>query len=221
MNPALQILIGLGPGTKAAPPFRASTTLNQSTGSTSWVVTVPTNSNDDALICALAVVGGGSPTVSQASWTVIDEGFDGAGNTLSIWRRIASSEPANYTFTISVSRQGVATMLSYSGPNTTTPVDVNGVMVFNSAVTDTVANSVTTTVANDTVLAITSSGDTTSTYTPPSGFTERVDFQGTGGGMSITVSDKAFAASGATGTQTTVDSVSARHSGTLVALRSN
>lgn len=88
------------------------------------VVTVPTNADGDLLIAVIcATTAGAAPTVATpAGWSLIDAAdLPSTLSTphLAVFRRPASSEPANYSFVPSVTSGMIGHMLSYRNVATT------------------------------------------------------------------------------------------------------
>lgn len=100
-----------------------STTLNSSSATT-VVVSVPGGTvNGHTLRAEITVIG--QPTITApGGWTLI--GTQDAGTTLRVatYWRAASSEPANYTWTLSSSFRAKGSITARSGIDTTTPLDV-------------------------------------------------------------------------------------------------
>lgn len=163
---------------------------------------------------------GASSISAPAGWT--QEQTAGYGNgALNAWQftKVAgASEPANYTFTSAEIADIVASISAYSGCDTTTPVNVKGQQT-NTSSTSVTAPSITTTVAN-TMLVGHFSTEFDTSFTPPSGMTERSD-QVSGGGLADFTSeaaDEAFAAAAATGTRVATAVDAEQNIGQLLAL---
>lgn len=153
------------------------------------------------------IVATGNPTISLTGWTSIVRTTGTTTAVMETFRKTAgSSEPTDYTFTLSVASTAVGSITSYQGVDNTTPVNVSGgnstTLTTTGGVTNVTANSVTTTVANTFLIANFAVSAKTS-FTPPSGMTERFDTQSSCGVLCTDVTgestDVAQAASGATG----------------------
>ena len=127
------------------------------------------------------------------------------------WKRATGADSGSYTFTHATSNtQAEATR--WTGCITTgTPLEVLGSAQRASSGATTPAVSGTTTNANE-MLVFTGSIYTSPTWTPPTGFTEAIDFE------SLTVDYKAQASAGATGSITATASASNAQTATLIAL---
>lgn len=134
-------------------------------------------------------------------------GTDGYGNRLFIYQRVVTGiEPASYTwyFGGTPMQAGAAGgIASFSGVDTVTPIDVQAGQATASSRTHT-APSITTTAANTMLVSshlINSSG----TWTPPAGMTERVDIASRTPtddlGITLEINTEARAAISATGTR--------------------
>jgi MSHA biogenesis protein MshQ len=138
----------------------------------------------------------------------------------STYVRVATgSEPATYTWTFSGSRLAAAVIHAYAGVDTANPINAVGGQVNASGVAVT-APSITTTVAN-TMLVGFFAKQSSGTWTPPAGMTERGEINGAGGSQttSATGVDAVVAAIGPTGTRIATASSGALNVGHLVALR--
>jgi Family of unknown function (DUF6701) len=183
----------------------------------SLTIAVPAGtSNNDVMIAAIAVRPSTITIGAPSGWTFLLRTDQAAGNSnsQSIYYRVATaSEPASYTWTFSGGTHtgAVGGILSYSGVDTTSPIDVSGGNTTASSTSHT-ANSVTTTVANA-MLISTHSYSSAQNWTPPAGMTERVDVFSTvapsGGGIAMEMNDELLTAVGATGSRTAVAAASA------------
>jgi MSHA biogenesis protein MshQ len=162
----------------------------------------------DVMIAAVAVLPSAVTITPPAGWTSLNRVDQTAGNSNSqeIFYRIATAaEPASYTWTFSGAIGGAAGgMLSYSGVDTTGPVDVYGGNPTPSSTSHT-ASSVTTTVDNAMVIS-SHSFSSAETWTPPAGMAEEVDAASlttpNAAGISLEINDVTQATAGATGDKT-------------------
>jgi hypothetical protein len=163
----------------------------------------------------------GSSTVSApAGWTLIRMDINASSLRKSTYVRVAGgAEPATYTWTFSGSRLAAAVIHAYSGVDPANPVNAVGGQV-NASGTAVTAPSITTTVAN-TMLVGFFAKQSSGTWTPPPGMTERGEINGAGGSQttSATGVDALVAAIGPTGTRVATASTGALNVGHLVALR--
>ena len=186
---------------------------------------VPTTvATDDLMIAQIAysATGGGIIT-PPAGWTLLDEtGANGITQAL-YWRVATVSEPAAYSFTLSsgATDTAVGAITLYDGVDTASPIDISAAQTNASAATVT-APSITTTVANATLVAFYAVRDD-GNGTAPGGMTERTDVNSANGGApadeTLALSaDEQLGAAGSTGTRTATVDATAGSIGTLVAL---
>ncbi len=215
-----------------APVFRAASSAAVVAGTVT--ITKPSGTVDNDYMVALLSADGGSRTITAPTgWTSLGvvQKATGDGQTARVFGKKASSEGASYDFTFDGGAGG-GTIVSYSGVDTTTAIDVASST--NSGVGSTSPTTVTgtgvTTATDHAMVLWLAAADQganhpiSAAYAPPSGFTERVDYGG-GGEMdwtTISVAEKEFAATGATGDQSGTFTSSASSHGWiafLVALR--
>lgn len=200
----------------------------------SVAVNVPTGTTNGDLLLAAASVSLGATITAPAGWTLIRSDNNGgvAASSIktSLYYRVASSEPASYTW---AATEGSASAIrlrviqaAYSGIDTTNPIDSNsGQCTVPAGSTNQVTSpTVTPTITNGFLVAVwanNASGATT--FTEPGGMSSDLD---SGGGSSFGVFAHGFAheqlaSSSATGTRTcTVDSTNSNgRSGQLVVLK--
>ena len=187
-------------------------------GGSSLTINVPSGTvNGDVMI---AVVGWYTATsiTPPSGWTLIATQPDGEGvGYNSSYYRVAASEPANYTWNWSGTSYPAGIIYTFSGVNTSTPIDVS--QVESGTSTSPTASSVTTTVSND-YLITTFEFNGGGTFTVPSGMA---------GGGSITYSYgdnfgvnldyKALGSAGSTGAQTGSLTSSAEWGSQTIALK--
>lgn len=114
----------------SATTLRASTT---ATGTTSVTINVPTNVNGDLLVCFVSFFNSNVAS-APSGWTLLTSNVISSLG-LAVYFKVASSEPANYTFTGGGTGNNLATMLSVEnaavtpesisitpGPSTASPV---------------------------------------------------------------------------------------------------
>ena len=139
--------------------------------------------------------------------------------TVGVWSRIASSEPANYTVTVTACANITAQIVTYSGTNTTVACLINAIgFQQNASSASIVAPSITTNVNGAQIVGIYSVAGAVSVLQPP-GTTERSDAQSgaAGGNAAQEISDENQATNGATGTRTACATAN-YNAGTLLAL---
>ena len=163
--------------------FRDSTSSVQDTTVTAHAITVPaTVQVDDLLLVIYAVKNDGAPT-PPAGWTLIDQHI-APGSTdvgTSAYYRVAQAGDAGtqFTWTSPVAATGTLALVAWSGTDASgTPI--TGSLVDNSATSTSTPTSATITGTGGLdVAAVAVRGTALAgagpTFTPPSGYTERVD----------------------------------------------
>ncbi len=206
----------------ASPVFKSASYATNNAIATTLVVPRPaTFATGDLLLASIAIRG--SSTISPpAGWTVIRNDLNGTNLRQVTWWKVATaSEPATYTFTFSAGRLSSGAIHAYGGVHPTNPIDVSSGSI-NASSTSLTATGVTTTVANDRLVAFYSM-TTNATVTPPAGMTERGEQPGSESTLPrmtvIEGSDQALAAAGATGNRVATASAAATSIGQLFALR--
>lgn len=178
-------------------PVFVDATIDGDTGVTSAAPAKPTGlTTDDIIYAFVGVDSTGAVITPPSGFTLIDTHTSGgvsAGHAY--WYRATASEPSTYTFTRSTSGSIEATLIALRGCSTTT--DPTNVYSANDGASgDMVHTSITTTVA-ETFLIAWGMVDAITSFTPPSGFTERTD------GVFSTSSTNTQAAAGASGSVST------------------
>lgn len=169
------------------PYFVATALTGSSVGQTTVTLDVPAGTlNNDLLIAFFATENEtASITPDQSGWTL---GFKGEFATRShtnvlYWRRAGSSEPSTYTFSKS-SGEWVGSLTNYR--NAGDPYGGNYTWTDTTANGDVPSPNITTTGANHMVL-VAGSMPYGNTFTPSSGFTERVDHRTGTGSANISI----------------------------------
>ena len=107
--------------------YRASSTVTPAAIGTSIVLPVPAGvTNGDLLFAAITWSLNGNVITPPSGWNLILQQEDGFNTShLATYWRTASSEPANYTWTIATAHSFAAAMVDYCGmPGT--PLDLSG-----------------------------------------------------------------------------------------------
>jgi MSHA biogenesis protein MshQ len=180
----------------------------------------------DFMIAAIAVRPNTATITAPSGWAqvrLLVNSSDPVGEAHGVYRLLAGgSEPSSYTWTISANTGAVGGILTFTGVNTSTPIDVENGQNTASGLTH-ATPSVTTTVAK-TMLVTSHSFTSAATWTPPGGMTEAVDVasiavpQTTGISLEINIAIQDSA--GATGAKTATASNDADVGNTdIVALR--
>jgi len=196
--------------------FRSSaTTVSGTTGSTSLTVSVPAGvQNGDFMFATISLRDTGSGALMgtpAAGWTALRAMMDGTFTRVYTYWRIASSEPASYTWTFNIKTRSTASIVAYSGVDNASPVIVDD-FVTQPSFTDTyVTPSITTTVNNAMIVTTFSVGGASSglSINPPAGMTERYDIViGNTSVQTQESADAVQAVAGATGQKTATASIS-------------
>lgn len=142
--------------------FVNSTTAVQNSNSTTITINVPSGVANGQVLVLIATVGSVSSTwTTPTGWTL----WSAANAGRTVYYKIASSEPASYTITQSVSTTASATILAYANA----AIDVMGTLGTNA--TPSVAPSITTTANNCYVFYYSATRTVASvTYTTPTGY---------------------------------------------------
>jgi outer membrane protein assembly factor BamB len=181
----LAVVLALGPAlalpapaAEAAIAFRSAASKDQNGSAASITINRPTGTvKGDVMVAIIAVRPSTVAITAPGGWTLVrrDDNPNGESNTLAVYRRVAgSSEPASYTWSFSSNTGNAGGILSFSGVDNTSPVDVHGGALTTSASTSITAPSVTTTAAG--AMVVTGHEYTSSRrWTPPAGMTEAFD----------------------------------------------
>jgi hypothetical protein len=105
--------------------FRAAATATATSSPSSVTITKPTGTVDNDVMLAALSCDGGSIT-PPAGWTLVQSlPSTDADQIFEVYRRVAASEGANYQFNLSGVFEVVSAIVTYSGNDTTTPVDTS------------------------------------------------------------------------------------------------
>jgi len=208
----LAILLTSAPAWAVDIAYRAHA-VNNSNAATTLACTAPTGTVSGDLV--IAIVGhNGQETIADNNgatpFTLSYESWDTAapfGATMTVfYRLIQGGDPASYSFTADTSDRMTVLCVTFSNPNTSTPLDVAPVL--GSLTTDTTNDgsipvaSITTLSANAIhIMAVMQDTSTSPTFAAVAGYTQL----GTGAGGTGEATDlyyKVIAAAGATGGQT-------------------
>ena len=165
---------------------------------------------NNVMIAAIAVRPDTATITAPSGWTLVrkDTNASALPDQLNTYSKAAgASEPASYSWTISANSGAAGGILSFSGVNTASPIDVSGGQQVTGTTTSMAAPSVNTTEVNTmlvTSYCVTSSGTAGSAWTPPTGTTEAVDVStaSASAGESLGINYVVQIAAGATGTKT-------------------
>ena len=200
--------------------FVGIATAATSTPGTSQACNTPPGVLDGHVMLTVVVWRSNSATLTApGGWMeVLTDPHSGGALQMSIWRRVASSEPASYTWSISSAFNIAIACGAWSGRDTTTPINASGSQE-NASSTSITAPSITTNVDGcDIVYAGCRQGS--SGFTPDAAFTERSDHGSTDAGSNVAMetADRVQATLGATGTATATHAGAALNIGAQVAL---
>lgn len=185
-----------------------------SAGGGAATVTKPTGTVDNDLLIAVHWQDpDGTPTAQTATgWAQEGSTQDVAlvGST-KVWRKTASSEGASWSFGGDAAASSLVAVLRIDGHDPSTPIDVTTTVSTGAASVNHVAPAVSPTGSDSLLIsgayALVAGSDTNS-YTPPSGMTERADWQVAGGWIVGSVATLGLSTSGSTGTKTFVCTIS-------------
>ena len=162
--------------TPSLPAFRSASSAGVTSGVLSLSVSKPTGTVQGDVMIASVAIRPSTATVTASGWTLIRriDNSSGNANSLAVYYKVAgASEPASYSFTFNTSTGAVGGIRTFSGINSTTPVDVEAGQNTASGVAH-ASPSVTTRFAND-MIVTSHSFATSATFTPPTGMTEAFD----------------------------------------------
>ena len=210
--------------TDAAPPvspvFRSASYATNNATTTTLAVTRPATVVTGDLLLASIAIRGTSTITAPAGWTLIRNDVNANNLRHATWWRFATaSDPTAWTWTFSAGRLAAGAIHAYGGVAATNPIDASSGSA-NASSTSLTATGVTTTTANDLLVAFYSM-TTDATITPPAGMTERGEQPGSAPGRTTVLegSDAALGAAGPTGARVATASRAQTSVGQLIALR--
>ncbi len=166
---------------------------------------------------------------APAGWTLIENSNAAISEGMAIYRKVASSEPANYTWSFTATSGGAAHsvdanawIVTYNNVNTSTPVNVSGKNTGNHGQTSSSANntasSITTTVANTMVIGAMHSDRGNTTFDDVSGMNTFYNHS-PGSSYDATISfDAVQPSAGATGIKSSLHTLGGGWAAVMVAL---
>lgn len=162
------------------------------------VITKPSGTVDgDLLVCVFGASSGTVAAPVGGGWTEHPASL--LANSKLFWK-IASGEPADYTFTATGTANSIGVISRYSGHDPSNPIDVASGVVGGGAM---VIPSVTTTKPGRFLAQMVAKLTNNTTFTEPGTAAERFDANGFAGGQgTVAGGDEIVAAAGATGTRT-------------------
>ena len=195
---ALAVALTMVPGTaRAAIGFVAASNADNGSGAKTLVINVPAGTAQGNVMMATVTVTGTTAPTTPSGWTVAKSSTGTALRQATYYRVAGASEPASYSWSLGSSRAAAGGIVTYSGVNQTAPVDATATA--NGASGNAEVASVTTSAANDQVLAIVSFAAATTVSADPS-TTERYEDSSTS--TASEAADFAQAAAGATTAKT-------------------
>jgi chitodextrinase len=190
------------------------------TTATTLVIPVPAGTQAGDVMLAVVADRGQPNVVAPSGWSNVRK--DQNSTTMGQWifvKVAGSAEPASYTFTLSASQAAAGGILSYTGVNTSSPIDTSGGQSNASSMAVT-APSITTSVPNALVVGFFGIASA-ATITAPAGMSERGEQASTAGSFKVDseVADALQSAAGASGSKIAAATGSSANIGQLVALR--
>ena len=206
-------------GSLGGAAFRDAASSGTVAAGTSLVIPVPAGvQNGDVMLAAVAVRGGSNVTnMAIAGWTNLFTTNQSTNVQLSVFFRVASSEPATYTATWTGSFNAAGGIYAASGAQTGTPLSGNQA---NASSVNVTAPSIS---PSGTGLLIFVGGlSAGATFTPPPTMQERIDVKSTAGATNaaLTFADETLIAAGSSGTRVAVANAAGGNVGALIALLS-
>jgi hypothetical protein len=196
---SVALWLTLVPGSaQAAITFVAPASAQNAAGATTLAIPKPTGVLEGDVMVATVTAKETGTVTAPSGWTAIKNLTQGTALRQVTYYKVATaSEPTSYSWSLGTSRAASGGIADYRGVNPTVPVDATASAVGESGNGN--APSVTTSAANDLVLAVASFAATT-TVTPDASTTERFDVSS----LSNTseVADFAQASAGATTAKT-------------------
>src|SRR3989344_715183 len=160
----------------------------------------------DLLLANITVEqGSGVAVAAPLGWTeILRTGNANRVSIISYWKIAGASEPSNYTWSFDLKTTAVGGITRYSCVDATNPIDSAAGSSGNGTVA--IAPAITTSTANDKVVAIFSvdagrGGDAGKYFATPADMTERYDVSNTSSGPSTALDDATQAAVGNSGTK--------------------
>ena len=158
-----------------------------------------------------------------SGWSQVQDNYNstpGQEHHVIIWKKLASSEGASWTWSWTNSHYREMTVVSYSGVLTSGIEDTSGKGTNSGGSTNMNCGNISPASANTKIIAVYADfNGSLSNQTPPAGFTERDDHSANHGGA-LGVSDKDQAAAGATGSVDATSATSGATTGVLFAMAS-
>lgn len=166
------------------------------------------SSGDILLVIVTGYTSLGAPSGSDLTWTQVHTDTQAGGpfgNTdiMTVWWAVADAAITSFTIAHGVSDQIGAVLKSISGADTTSPIDAQAItsLIVTGSSEDPTCPSISPTGTDSLLVSsvgLWRAGENANTWTPPSGMTEREDFESWD---TYSVATLGLSASGATGTK--------------------
>ena len=172
---------------------------------------------DDLLLAQILVRDDGAAFTAPTGWTLVrSDAFTGELVKQEIYYRVAgSSEPATYTWTFDKSDDYVGAIAAYRDVDVSDPINTHDANLNNPG-SPTIAPSITTTVADTTLIGVFGHRDPDPIGAPAS-MTENWNYAT--GGLAVQGADETLVGPGATGTRTAIDASGTANISALIASR--
>ncbi len=218
-------------GASVSPPVVAGTPTsnsNSAAGGLAITLTAPASiAAGDLLIAGITLTGPTSRIDTAqvpAGWTLIAAQDNAAVQGMATYWKIATAgEPASYIWRFTASSRAVGGMMRVTGADATSPIDVvDGAPGSDVASPFNVIAPTVTTATVQTLVVGTYGMGSGATFTPNTGFTERVDQMHTSAAnIAMEIATKTQATAGATGTSTAVATTGGNFTAQTFAIRPN
>lgn len=196
--------------------FRAAASAT-GVGVSSLVVNVPTGTQNNDVMVAVIEAGTSNPNIinTPTGWTLLNS-QTASPNVRTYWR-VASSEPASYTWTFNTTTYNVSGIIaSYSGTATSSQINQHAAFTAGTSTTTITAASVTTTVAGCMLVFVGGCNTANASFTGPTSFTQRATPTNTT--TSAILADMVQSSAGATGSITATAATSGNNGGSIIAI---
>lgn len=188
--------------------FNAASAVAGGSAAASVTVNVPAGTVNGDLLVVQIGWNENATLNNPAGWTQIREDQTGAGGVAALnsrlMYRVAASEPASYTWTFASGTRRIAgCMVNLTGADTAAPIDSSSGQAQDGTSTANVTAPTVDPVVADGFLLYFGASRSGTTFTPPTGMTERYD-GANGSGVTVEMATEQLASGAATGTRTGV-----------------
>lgn len=178
----------------AIPTYRNSTNGSNAGGASPTTCNVPSGTVNGDVMIAIAMCGGVVTITPPAGWTQLDVNF-AQGPSSGSWYRIASSEPASYSWTYAGTPNCIVGIYTAQNVDNSLPVDQHSAWHRRTGATTITGDSITPTRNNE--LLVFGGTASQAPATQPSGWTSRQNVAA--GGVSLLIGELAQGTAAATG----------------------